>query len=407
MTRHAKKTHPEFFTASEVGIGERRLASTPTPAKLEAAKNRKERSISDPGPVQPAALIVSNPTPSQIAMFRPVLSPSRVVTDFQRLGTADASNSSSMSSTTPATFGGDNVIYNNIELKSTDFGTIYSKPKESNEPYPFPPSQPATVSVIVSPHNSVVIHRQQHIQQQQLQQQPQQHQIQKDEDVLENYYENSSDQQLDAQVKSEFDSAETAMKDFMDDKDKIDMESYLKEIDSSYFETKPPPTTPQFQLGSNFSSTIKEEPSSRPTTPSQPIPPMQTMMSTAAVEATTAAATVLQPQQEPNIQAAAVRPAARTVSLASESDVRYSSSVPSHKYSAKHSLLRTQSQDSITRTKNPVLPSVYTEGHLVVPERKKVQHSFPYDSFCLDLSDESQQFFSVDDDSQNYFQPWH
>jgi hypothetical protein len=75
--------------------------------------------------------------------------------------------------------------------------------------------------------------------------------------------------------------------------------------------------------------------------------------------------------------------------------------------------LRTQSQDSLTRTKNPVLPSIHAEAALVVPEIRLSK----YPVTCtppLDFGEEKEdsladlrgQLFLTEDYGQAIFQPW-
>ena len=77
--------------------------------------------------------------------------------------------------------------------------------------------------------------------------------------------------------------------------------------------------------------------------------------------------------------------------------------------------LRTQSQDSMTRTKNPVLPSIHAESGLV-PDPKVVKYPVTtQESFSLDFEEEREgggltdlrgQLFLSEEYGQNIFQPW-
>ena len=83
---------------------------------------------------------------------------------------------------------------------------------------------------------------------------------------------------------------------------------------------------------------------------------------------------------------------------------------------ARSIFLRTPSQDSITRTKNPVLPSIHTETCLVVPEPNTVK--YPSSSNLLFSGDEREvvetltelrgSLFLSDEYGQQYnlHQPW-
>jgi hypothetical protein len=92
--------------------------------------------------------------------------------------------------------------------------------------------------------------------------------------------------------------------------------------------------------------------------------------------------------------------------------------------------IRTQSQDSLTRTKNPVLPSIHAE-QLVVPEPRLARYQQnPDPPFSLEDFEEVEEatatatttavvapqqhqltelkgsLFLSDDYNQSYFQPW-
>ena len=407
MTRHAKKTHPEFFVNSDGNnapsgvVGDRRLASTPTPVslgssttpiKLEAAKNsRKERSISDPGPVQqhaPAALTAASPS----GIYRQLVSPSVMLPDFKRLVTTDSnphhlqqqqqSMSSEHNNTAPSYVEDDNdnkVIYNsNTEYKPNGCFNMLTKLKEEEgeesfcyrrtaEQLQHIHPHPATVSVIVSqsPRNNQVF-----------QERPVLHRMAAvspdnmaamnanapnrilaapssqmegsffnfvaatpKQESVDSFFDSSQDAMSTSSsssavpvtgvVKSEFVAAETAMKDFMDEKDKMDMASYFKDMNShDIFDRSP------FFQNPTLTAIIKDEPKSRPSTPSDhPLPPMNKRHHNSGV----LTAVTFQPGN----------------SLQPEEQDRYSVSLPNEKYIAKQSLVRTQSQDTITRTKNP------------------------------------------------------
>merc|ERR1711936_318161 len=78
--------------------------------------------------------------------------------------------------------------------------------------------------------------------------------------------------------------------------------------------------------------------------------------------------------------------------------------------------LRTQSQDSLTRTKNPVLPSIHAKSTLVVPEPKVVKYPVTGqdNSVSLDFTEDQEdgladlkgQLFLSEEYGQNIFQPW-
>ena len=81
---------------------------------------------------------------------------------------------------------------------------------------------------------------------------------------------------------------------------------------------------------------------------------------------------------------------------------------------ARNVLLRTQSQDSITRTKNPVLPSIHAETSLVVPEPNMIKYPAGGQQLLFGFSEEREEqltelrgsLFLSEDYSHSYFQPW-
>ena len=76
--------------------------------------------------------------------------------------------------------------------------------------------------------------------------------------------------------------------------------------------------------------------------------------------------------------------------------------------------IRTQSQDSLTKTKNPVLPSIHAESSLVVPEPNQIKYPTTQNHLFLGFSDEKDEqltelrgsLFLSEDYGQSYFQPW-
>ena len=169
-------------------------------------------------------------------------------------------------------------------------------------------------------------------------------------------------------------STENAMKELMDEKDKIDFVSFINEIDDNIFQRKPIELTEQTQT---VFCEVKEEPSSRPATP---------------IESVVEPLVNMQAAERDNLNRYLLPDQAKVI--------------------PKPVFIRTQSQDSLTKTKNPVLPNVHTEGTLVVPEPKQVRYS-SQDLFTLEFEEDAQQLtelkgslFLSDDDNQSYFQPW-
>jgi len=76
--------------------------------------------------------------------------------------------------------------------------------------------------------------------------------------------------------------------------------------------------------------------------------------------------------------------------------------------------IRTQSQDSLTKTKNPVLPSIYAESSLVVPDTNQIKYPSTQNHLFLGFSDEKDEqltelrgsLFLSEEYGQSYFQPW-
>ena len=161
-------------------------------------------------------------------------------------------------------------------------------------------------------------------------------------------------------------SAENAMKELLEEKDNIDFDSFISEIEDDIFEKKP------LRISSIAYTEIKDEPRSCPGSPGR-----ADLLTFPRVDEISGFCTNIETKPVP-----------------------------------KPIFIRTQSQDSLTRTKNPVLPSIHFEGSLVVPEPKQVRYS-SQDPFTLEYEDESQQLtelkgslFMTDEENQAYFQPW-
>ena len=179
---------------------------------------------------------------------------------------------------------------------------------------------------------------------------------------------------------------DTDIKELLDDKDRIDLHSFMEE----FAEKKTflgPAVTQQIEeeelLRNNFEgSLVKMEPNSRPSSPAN----------TNMIEEEYSSTSDHLPhliQLEPPHQ-------------------------PLHCLKTRNILLRTQSQDSITRTKNPVLPSIHAETCLVVPEPNQVKYPAGNGQLLFGFSEEREEQFTElrgslflsEDYSQSYFQPW-
>ena len=356
MTRHAKKTHQQLYEPSD----RQRLTSAPGGAAVSlqepvpARNARKERSVSDPGPMHSMHY---NP---DYTALRPLVNPNGVVAKFQKLGTNDTYNDTSS-----------NFSY--VMREQDKFSSSSEDCSESL--YSLPPSS-NTISVIKSCSNSanqmftIPEKMDSHLG------------VVKSESPCSNLYPKSeSDDQQVSTYKQEMEeskmetysedsnSTEQVMKEFMAEKDKIDFDSFIKEIRDDMFDEDPLRISPV-----KVYLEVKEEPKSRPATP--------------IVEQNS----VLGFDGNDELEGYA--------GLVVEEKIVV----------AKPVFLRTQSQDSLTRTKNPVLPSIHTEGTLVVPEPKQVRYS-SQDPFTLSLEDESHTLAELKgslflNDDQSYFQPW-
>ena len=354
MTRHAKKTHQQFYESGE----RHRLPSTPSTSRGEAARSsRKERSVSDPGPSQ-----ISRISPD-CHHFRPLVSPNGFVADFQRLDTADTLDTSSSLSnmvkekdsfisnedcTDPLYIPPPLLPNSSIKSRADQMFTIPEKAQNAAKVYVTP-----TDVVISSPHLQTLLVKQNH------------DPVHKKFPTYPGFLPQRFEEEKKMDTFSEESSlSENAMKEFLEEKDKIDFDSFINEINEDMFEKKPIILSPVKAF-----CQVKDEPKSRPSSPAQRqlinFPPPESM-------------------EACNMPAAA---------------------------KPKPVFLRTQSQDSLTRTKNPVLPSIHAEGTLVVPEPKQVRYC-SQDPFSLDF-DEEQHFaelkgslFLPEEDNQAYFQPW-
>lgn len=352
MTRHAKKTHQQFYDPEQLRL------MTPTPTKLEIARSsRSERSVSDPGPAPR-----SRYSPEKLA---PVTSPTHVVVDFQKLGTEDVSAPSSTISylmdseknyiqedrKPSSLYSATDILgQENIPGINTDGDQLFILPDKSN-------AQMSDNSIETINHSQL-----------------QGYDIKPSLRMIERKYtdmpplipiETEHLKKLET-YSEDSNSAENAMKELLEEKDNIDFDSFINEIGVDIFQKKPA------RISSNTYAEIKDEPRSCPGSPDP--------------------ATIMTfPQVDP---------------LSGYCSNLEAKPVP------KPIFIRTQSQDSLTRTKNPVLPSIHFEGSLVVPEPKQVRYS-SQDPFTLEYDDESQQLtelkgslFMTDEENQAYFQPW-
>jgi hypothetical protein len=330
MTRHAKKTHQQFYDPEQL-----RLVA---PTKAEGARgSRSERSVSDPGP---APLPRFSPE-----KYIPVTSPNTVVFDFQKLGTHDDSDPSST------------LSYSYLLSQESDYSpvgdgksSVYTPPEillRSDISGLNPVDQ--QLFILPDKMNPKISENQV-----QMANQSQMHSydIKPSLQALDIKYadipklipiEPNSLKKIET-YSEDSNSAENAMKELLEEKDNIDFDSFISEIDNDIFQKKPLIVSPVEYCE------IKVEPRSRPCSPERTV----SMMTFPRVDPLPEFCSSLETKPVP-----------------------------------KPIFIRTQSQDSLTRTKNPVLPSIHFEGSLVVPEPKQVRYS-SQDPFTLDYEDEEE-----------------
>ena len=190
-----------------------------------------------------------------------------------------------------------------------------------------------------------------------------------------------------------------AIKELLEEKDRLDLSSFMTE----FTEDLPPnlsgkkriclnPPSPSMDdecllpkyLEENL---IKMEPNSRPSSPMDSTL-IQENFTTVNGQYTSFDSDP--PQPGPYPQLIPIQPKARTI------------------------YIRTQSQDSLTKTKNPVLPSIHAESSLVVPEPNQIKYPTVQNPLFLGFSDEKDDqltelrgsLFLSEDYGQSYFQPW-
>ena len=387
MTRHAKKTHHQFYEPTR-----QRLPSTPsTPLRAEAVKTtRKERSISDPGPfhspaysldddAEVAAFIGSGPQsgpPTSTLGFHKLaaLSPSSVISDRETVaGTRDSSGKRetvifrSLSRTGPC-LDSKSVLYGALNPDEDPAPHIYTIPEKvigpdivNLEPEVVnnfalkPETVHAASSSVVSSYSSLAVPLPLH----------------QDDVKTEQMYtksENAPSLPTDGSISQ-----------LLSEKSSIDFDSFICEMGGDFFGKR----SLSLDRSPGHYCEIKEEPGSRPASPSR----------------LDSAERILEYAREDDLS---VYPGSSSAAANSSQD---------RVVIVKPVFMRTQSLDSMTRTKNPVLPSIHAEGTLVVPEPKQNRYS-SQDPFTIEFSDEAQltelkgSLFLADEDSQGYFQPW-
>ena len=184
---------------------------------------------------------------------------------------------------------------------------------------------------------------------------------------------------------------DTDIKELLDDKDRIDLHSFMEEFAEKKTFLGPAVTQQIEEELNNFDgSLVKMEPNSRPSSPTN------TNMIEEEYGRTTEDFSGNSGHQLPHL-----------IHLEPPQQ-------PLHCLKTRNILLRTQSQDSITRTKNPVLPSIHAETCLVVPEPNQVKYPAGNGQLLFGFSEEREEQFTElrgslflsEDYSQSYFQPW-
>ena len=336
MTRHAKKTHASLYPGS--GGGERlRVVSGPEQQQHSrpTRSGRKERSVSEPGPGRGG----------EESRGKTVGEPRAVIVH------SSSSSSSSSSGRVGESSSGSSVITSLYQPN-----IIYSSPLDNIQEKQDSPPVRDFQRLMTMDNDQMII---------------------KEEEpyFTENMEQEGSD-----------------IKELLDDKDRIDLHSFMEEFAEKKIFLGPAATQQieeEHLLRTNFSGgLVKMEPSSRPASP--------------------APASLIEEEQYGSTGAHHL-PHHLPPLIHLEPPQQ-----PLHCLKARNVLLRTQSQDSITRTKNPVLPSIHAETCLVVPEPNQVKYPAGSGQLLFGFSeDREEQFtelrgslFLSEDYTQSYFQPW-
>jgi len=434
MTRHAKKTHANFYDSSE-RLERTRLISTPLPGEEEeelvVRPSRKERSVSDPGP--PLLLSRELKVPSYSSKVEPLNemaestqqlhqlpNQQKVIEEFEKLVTQDTLDLVKV---------GEEVVASSVQQQQVT--TVSSVPSETGFLSSLPSKRIIKASSVIEQQagcrDRFVLNNGQYFTL------SQQHHQQPSNPISppETNTKDVSDMQDEArdhpmQVKVQQATAANdmlkfllkeernglfdnnlgedvrAFKELLAEKESMDFNTFMNDISDEgnppvlnnsnskkkLFLNPPSPSLTEDSLLPKYleESLIKLEPPSSPTS----------MDSTSEIAAGFPTS---------NAQFSPTLPPLAT-----------SHPFPVIQAKARAIYLRTQSQDSLTRTKNPVLPSIHAESTLVVPEPKVVKYPVTGqdNSVSLDFTEDQEdgladlkgQLFLSEEYGQNIFQPW-
>jgi len=433
MTRHAKKTHANFYDSSE-RLERTRLISTPLPGEEEeelvVRPSRKERSVSDPGP--PLLLSRELKVPSYSSKVEPLNemaestqqlhqlpNQQKVIEEFEKLVTQDTLDLVKV---------GEEVVASSVQQQQVT--TVSSVPSETGFLSSLPSKRIIKASSVIEQQagcrDRFVLNNGQYFTLSQHHQQPS-----NPISPPETNTKDVSDMQDEArdhpmQVKVQQATAANdmlkfllkeernglfdnnlgedvrAFKELLAEKESMDFNTFMNDISDEgnppvlnnsnskkkLFLNPPSPSLTEDSLLPKYleESLIKLEPPSSPTS----------MDSTSEIAAGFPTS---------NAQFSPTLPPLAT-----------SHPFPVIQAKARAIYLRTQSQDSLTRTKNPVLPSIHAESTLVVPEPKVVKYPVTGqdNSVSLDFTEDQEdgladlkgQLFLSEEYGQNIFQPW-
>jgi len=430
MTRHAKKTHANFYDSSE-RLERTRLISTPLPGEEEeelvVRPSRKERSVSDPGP--PLLLSRELKVPSYSSKVEPLNemaestqqlhqlpNQQKVIEEFEKLVTQDTLDLVKV---------GEEVVASSVQQQQ-QVTTVSSVPSETGF-LSLPSKRIIKASSVIEQQQAgcrerFVLNNGQYFSLSQHQQQP------SNPISPENNTKDLSDMQDEGrdhpmQVKVQEATAANdmlkfllkeernglfdnnigedvrAFKELLAEKESMDFNTFMNDISDEgnpavlnnskkkLFLNPPSPSLTEDSLLPKYleESLIKLEPPSSPTS----------MDSTSEIAAGFPTSNAQYSPQPP---------------------LATSHPFPVIQAKARAIYLRTQSQDSLTRTKNPVLPSIHAESTLVVPEPKVVKYPVTGqdNSVSLDFTEDQEdgladlkgQLFLSEEYGQNIFQPW-
>jgi len=456
MTRHAKKTHASFYENSRT-----RLVSTPIPDQHTDQElprsSRKERSISDPGPV-PVSPAIHQPSEHKLMEESAGVHPIQATNDFHKLVTQDKvdkvktqplalqrqvivhPSSTSDSFNRPLlqrniensdSYKQDllHIRTQNITRSNTSVKTGTSQAKSREPPIIFPTNIPQ--NVVNYSHSglnfysrgssndyegdSMGLDQKENFQLNEMHSKKERASSKVGESPPTNELQKLltidhksviiKEEEPSAELYDEDLTDENAIKELLAEKDRIDLTSFMTEFTDDLppnlsgrkriFLNPPSPPMDEESLLPKYleENLIKMEPNSRPSSPMDSTI-IQDNFATSNEQYSSFDADALDPANPrpgpypPHL--IPLQPKPRTI------------------------FIRTQSQDSLTKTKNPVLPSIHAESSLVVPEPNQIKYPTTQNPLFLGFSDEKDDqltelrgsLFLSEDYGQSYFQPW-